>query len=78
MAKIDQKAEILGMTRSGYLSAAGLAYDRKPGKGPGEEIDAEGKKYGLTRKHGETYIDFAGRIFMEQRKKQADSLVRVD
>ena len=71
LTKIDQKAGILGMTRSGYLSTAGLAYDRKPEKNPVEELDAEGKKYGLMRKHGEKYIDFLGRIYMEREKAKA-------
>ena len=73
LVKIDQHAEMLGMTRSGYLSTAGLAYAREPGKSPAEELDAEGKKYGLARKHGEKYMDFAGRIFAEQKKERASS-----
>jgi hypothetical protein len=71
LARIDRKAEELGMTRSGYLSAAGVGYRPDPDKGAAEQIEELGKNYGLGRKPGERHVDFVLRIFREMSREQA-------
>jgi len=71
LARIDRKAEELGMTRSGYLSAAGLGYRPDPDKSAAEQIEELGKNYGLGRKPGERHVDFVMRIFREIDREQA-------
>ena len=69
LAKIDQKAEALGMTRSGYLATAGIGYNREPGKSVEEQLEEYGKAHGLARKPTEKWIDFLGRIFKAEKEK---------
>jgi len=72
LGRIDEKAAALGMTRSGYLAAAGLGYNSGPNKNQNESLmeqfDELGRTYGLGRKPTETYVDFASRIFHEMNK----------
>jgi len=73
LARIDRKAADLGMTRSGYLAAAGIGYSPGPGKDFVDQLDDLGRKYGLGRKPAENYGAFVTRIFeaMEQGKAHA-------
>lgn len=70
LARIDRKAEELGMTRSGYLSAAGVGY-RPDSDKVAEQLEDLGKNYGLGRKPGERHVDFVLRIFREMSRDQA-------
>jgi predicted RNase H-like HicB family nuclease len=71
LARIDRKAEELGMTRSGYLSAAGVGYQPDSDKGVAEQLEDLGRNYGLGRKPGERHVDFVLRIFREMSRDQA-------
>lgn len=71
LKRIDNKAAALGMTRSGYLSVAGLGYSHGSGKSAGEQIEDFGRRHGLGRKPGEMYIDFLGRIFRTRDREKS-------
>jgi predicted RNase H-like HicB family nuclease len=73
LARIDRYAVEMGMTRSGYLSAAGIGYRRDPDKSAAEQLEELGKNYGLGRKPGERYVDFVLRIFREMDREKAVS-----
>ena len=68
---IDKKAAALGMTRSGYLSTAGIGYHPESSKDAGEEIEELGKTYGLGKKPAEKYTEFVNRIFEAREQEKA-------